>query len=93
MALADYRLCDQCGDKAFYDANLNYETGSKDAVTKQWAYPPNVFKTCGVTDFAALDYLGDWAVLCNECSQTHKCIIVPIEQADSVLAERNKEQP
>lgn len=24
MALADYRLCDVCGGKAFYDANLNY---------------------------------------------------------------------
>jgi hypothetical protein len=25
MALADYRLCDVCGGKAFYDANLNYD--------------------------------------------------------------------
>ncbi len=25
MALADYRLCDVCGSKAFYDARLNYE--------------------------------------------------------------------
>jgi hypothetical protein len=25
MALADYRLCDQCGNKAFYDARLNYD--------------------------------------------------------------------
>lgn len=25
MALADYRLCDVCGRKAFYDANLNYD--------------------------------------------------------------------
>jgi hypothetical protein len=24
MALADYRLCDACGRKTFYDANLNY---------------------------------------------------------------------
>ena len=28
MALADYRLCDVCGSKAFYDARLNYgQTG------------------------------------------------------------------
>ena len=25
MALADYRLCDVCGCKTFYDASLNYE--------------------------------------------------------------------
>lgn len=25
MAMADYRLCDVCGCKAFYDANLNYD--------------------------------------------------------------------
>ena len=25
MAYADYYLCDMCGSKAFYDANLNYE--------------------------------------------------------------------
>ena len=24
MALSDYRLCDVCGSKAFYDAQLNY---------------------------------------------------------------------
>ena len=26
MALCDYRLCDKCNKKAFYDANLNYDT-------------------------------------------------------------------
>ena len=25
MAAADYRLCDKCGAKCFYDANLNYD--------------------------------------------------------------------
>ena len=25
MALADYRLCDLCGAKAFYDARLDYD--------------------------------------------------------------------
>ncbi len=25
MAMADYRLCDKCGCKAFYDSNLNYD--------------------------------------------------------------------
>jgi hypothetical protein len=25
MAMRDYRLCDVCGGKVFYDANLNYD--------------------------------------------------------------------
>ena len=25
MAMADYRLCDKCGRKAFYDATLDYD--------------------------------------------------------------------
>jgi hypothetical protein len=29
MAMADYRQCDVCGCKAFYDANLNYEWPNK----------------------------------------------------------------
>jgi len=29
MASTDYRLCDNCGRKAFYDANLNYEWPDK----------------------------------------------------------------
>lgn len=28
MALCDYRLCDKCNGKAFYDANLNYGEAS-----------------------------------------------------------------
>lgn len=30
LAKADYRLCDVCNGKAFYDANLNYEWLVKD---------------------------------------------------------------
>lgn len=29
MAKADYRLCDVCDGKVFYDANLNYEPNSE----------------------------------------------------------------
>lgn len=32
MAMADYYLCDVCGGKCFYDANLNYE---RDPVTDE----------------------------------------------------------
>jgi len=34
MAAADYRLCDLCNGKAFYDADLNY-----DGRTDQWGHP------------------------------------------------------
>ncbi len=62
MAMADYRWCDKCGCKAFYDANLNYnfEAEKGDCVHE--------------ADYS-LDFLGDWAVLCKECSKTHECII------------------
>jgi len=30
MALSDYRLCDVCGGKAFYDVNLNYDEDEVD---------------------------------------------------------------
>jgi hypothetical protein len=67
VANADYRLCDNCTVKAFYDCNLNYETGE----------PP---KVCGVGGgfMAKLDNLGDWAVLCRDCATTHRTLIAPI---------------
>lgn len=58
MALADYRLCDVCGQKVFYDADLNYD------------YP----NTNAKGDIK-LDYLGDWAVICEECAKDHECVI------------------
>lgn len=65
MAAADYRLCDKCSSKAFYDANLNYE----------WNAIPAVRETT-----YGLDNLGDWAVLCCECAKTHRCAILPINE-------------
>ena len=81
MAGGDYRSCDVCGHKVFYDANLNYETGSK--IGGKWVYPTNAAKEAGVEQpyGYALDYLGDWAVLCNKCSKTRKCQIVEIDAA------------
>jgi len=29
MAIGNYKLCDVCGKKAFYDAELNYEFGDE----------------------------------------------------------------
>ncbi len=69
MAYADYRLCDVCGGKAFYDANLNYDIrlrGDDDDWTQQEA--ARGYK---------LDYLGDWAVICKDCAERHRCVIEP----------------
>lgn len=77
MALADYRLCDVCGRKAFYDANLNYEWPDKDG-NGQWGQkiePHELTRDSG----HKLDNLGDWAVICTSCATTHKCVVVPLE--------------
>lgn len=69
MAYCDYKLCDVCGGKAFYDANLDYyDVVSSDAGSRE-AGKPSYFK---------LGYVGDWAVLCDDCAKTHKTAIVPI---------------
>lgn len=79
MAAGDYRSCDVCGGKCFYDANLNYEDDEN-----EWNANRPPFRTVGLDppSFYApkLDYLGDWAVICNECAKTHKCVIVKLEE-------------
>lgn len=70
MALADYRLCDICNGKAFYDSNLNYEFADK--YTK---IPADELIQQPKSDSMKLDYLGKWVVLCRECSKTHDIII------------------
>lgn len=78
MAMADYRQCDVCGCKAFYDANLNYEWPDKNG-NGSWGQkiePHEMVRDSG----HKLDSLGDWAVVCTECAKTHKCVVVPIEQ-------------
>jgi hypothetical protein len=59
MAMADYRLCDRCGNKAFYDSNLNYDFDNCDPVTGE----------------PKLDRVGDMAVLCDACAKTYEVII------------------
>jgi|SRR5690606_6923971 len=71
MAASDYRLCDVCHGKVFYDANLNYEMGI--GVEGSVRYRGELVSQM------KLDYLGDWAVICQECAQTHKCVVMPIE--------------
>lgn len=69
MAYADYRLCDVCQKKVFYDANLNYEQDCEveGSVRNAGEMMPNT----------QLDYLGDWAVICRDCAKTHECIVRP----------------
>jgi hypothetical protein len=72
MAMRDYRLCDVCGNKAFYDAHLNYEQ-ERDTPKDEMA------RDCGYK----LDYLGDWAVICIDCAKTHKTVVVPLTAPSS----------
>jgi len=83
MALADYRLCDVCCSKAFYDSNLNYEQGPDEYRTNGPYRVAGEDQFNGTPEFREkyamrLDYLGDWAVLCSDCAKTHKTQIVPI---------------
>jgi hypothetical protein len=83
MALSDYRLCDICESKAFYDSNLSYETGERQP-DKTWRYPENPFRVAGEDQGkygAAIGNVGDWAVICTDCAKTHKTIIVPLDAA------------
>jgi len=82
MAGADYRSCDVCGGKAFYDAQLNYDIGEK--VNGKWTYSDTPYKVAGVGQGeygVGLDYIGDWAVICTACAKTHRTAILPIEAA------------
>lgn len=82
MAAADYRHCDVCDTKVFYDSNLNYEW----SCDEDWHVP---FRTNGTPQVGErrhqmrLDFLGDWSVICGNCAKTHKTIVVPIPESDT----------
>ena len=92
MALSDYRLCDVCEGKAFYDSNLNYGDGRN-----EWLKDSPPFRVAGEDQYSKpefnqkygmrLDYVGDWAVICADCAKTHKAVIVPIDDAAIAKAE------
>lgn len=48
-----HRLCDSCGEKVFFDADLRY----------------NTFEPRLADGKCALENLGAWVVLCRGCSQ------------------------
>lgn len=84
MAGRDYRKCDVCGGKAFYDAELGYlykgdeecqkEIGYWEEYDKQF---PNTAPTLiwpqdgGPT----LHGLGDWKVICPLCAKTYEVVV------------------
>jgi len=73
MAAANYRLCDVCDRKTFYDSNLNYE----------WLeYPEPGVLFNDKPSHMGLDNLGAWAVLCKDCAKAHRAVIVPREPED-----------
>lgn len=77
MAAADYRLCDVCGGKAFYDANLNYQWADTDDLD-DWGN--KIEEDDYVRDRGyVLEYVGDWAVICTECAKTHRVAIESIK--------------
>lgn len=83
MAFADYRLCDVCGGKAFYDANLNYGDADQPSYRiagKEQYEDPALNEKYGAT----LDHVGDWAVICIECAKTNETRIVtrPIQPTE-----------
>lgn len=71
MAAADYRLCDKCDGKVFYDSNLNYE-----------------YREVLPSGHMKLDYLGDWAVICEDCAKTHKTRVLTNAEAEALDAAR-----
>ncbi len=70
MAMADYYLCDGCGGKCFYDANLNWDT-------------PEPGETPVRGSGMVLDRCGDMAALCVDCAKTHEVKVVPIESLEA----------
>lgn len=81
MASCDYRKCDNCGGKTFYDSDLHYEY-----FTEKWDEErgicyydvsegsPTLFNNSDKPG-VRLYGVGAWAVLCEECSKTHEAVI------------------
>jgi hypothetical protein len=77
MAYADYRHCDICDRKTFYDANLNYEQG-KSVLASDFARINGEPAAWGYK----LDSLGDWSVICRDCAKKFKTVTVERTQAE-----------
>jgi hypothetical protein len=89
MALRDYRLCDACEEKVFYDADLDYRFPTREDPIE----PDERAKVCGLGGSYRLQYLGDWVVLCEQCAKTHRTAILPIngpEPSGETMAQREE---
>jgi hypothetical protein len=64
MAAADYWLCDRCNQKAFYDANLDYDDQKHTRRSDGRLLPARC---------------GDAQVLCEDCAREYEVIIVKRE--------------
>lgn len=64
MALADYQLCCVCGNKTFYDANLNWEHDDSGGV----AQPLGTARP-GYLSGMKLDRTGSLGAICVDCFQ------------------------
>jgi hypothetical protein len=80
MAASDYRLCDVCDGKAFYDSNLYYESGTTKTKKPYRIAGKQQYEDATINEKYGLRLgsLGDWAVICDECAKKFKTQIVPI---------------
>jgi len=65
MAAADYRLCDVCHSKTYYDAEVSYED----------APPGHRLHGSPIPDG-----VGDWAVICKKCAETWEVVVRPLSK-------------
>jgi len=82
MAAGDYRSCDVCGGKAFYDANLSYEDGPSGVPYRMAGEEQYADPALNAKHGMRLGYVGDWAVICTDCSKTHRTQVVPFAASD-----------
>ena len=67
MAAVDYYMCDHCGCKCFYDAELNWRETKEGEISIEGQ------------DGLKLDMCGSIKAICLECSKTHKCEVIKIK--------------
>lgn len=85
MAAGDYRSCDVCGGEAFYDMALDYATveDRPGTVPVRYAGEPQYQNPELLAKHGwCLGFVGDWAVICTDCSKTHRTAVLPIERKE-----------
>lgn len=80
MALSDYRLCDVCDRKTFYDAMLNWDQYGN---WEEGDAP--VLEDGGAVAKGSLERLGAWAIICQDCVKTHAARVLTREQEQQLF--------